>query len=149
MWGPGTRMCVINGTTFCFAVSLLLVSSISKKCVIHTGTPRHIDYAAVLEDLQSIEGVRLAHSLYIWSLTLNKSALAAHLAVGKYRNICLYTWCPEWSENFVGIAYIVTTFLVNLESYLMPTCVLTRSIFCAQILTEYIFRKWLTRHPRC
>ena len=49
-----------------------------------TGTPRHIDYASVLEDLQSIDGVRLAHSLYIWSLTLNKSALAAHLAVGEH-----------------------------------------------------------------
>ena len=47
------------------------------------GTPRNIDYADVLNDLSSIEGVRLAHSLYIWSLTLNKSALAAHLAVGK------------------------------------------------------------------
>jgi len=47
------------------------------------GTPRNIDYAAILKDLSSIEGVQLAHSLYIWSLTLNKSALAVHLAVGK------------------------------------------------------------------
>ena len=52
--------------------------------VVSTGTPRHIDYAAVLDDLQSINGVRLAHSLYIWSLTLNKSALAVHLAVGEH-----------------------------------------------------------------
>ena len=32
--------------------------------------------------LESIEGVIAAHSLHIWSLTVNKAALAVHLAIG-------------------------------------------------------------------
>ena len=35
--------------------------------------------------LESIEGVVAAHSLHIWSLTVNKAALAVHLAVSKYK----------------------------------------------------------------
>lgn len=34
--------------------------------------------------LESIEGVVAAHSLHIWSLTVNKAALAVHLAIGQY-----------------------------------------------------------------
>ena len=74
----------VSSHMFCFSIV------VSLWIIAHTGTPRHISYAAVLKDLQSIEGVRLAHSLYIWSLTLNKSALAAHLAVGKYLSIKVF-----------------------------------------------------------
>ena len=49
----------------------------------YTATPKHIDYEKVKRDLSSIPGVRTAHSLHIWSLTLNKTALAAHLVLGK------------------------------------------------------------------
>ena len=34
--------------------------------------------------LENIEGVVSAHSLHIWSLTVNKAALAVHLAIGWY-----------------------------------------------------------------
>lgn len=34
--------------------------------------------------LEGIQGVIAAHSLHIWSLTVNKAALAVHLAVGMY-----------------------------------------------------------------
>ena len=46
------------------------------------GTPKHINYEKVKRDLISVPGVRNAHSLHIWSLTLNKTALAAHLVLG-------------------------------------------------------------------
>ena len=53
-------------------------------CCVHvTGTPKHVDYEKVKRDLISVPGVRNAHSLHIWSLTLNKTALAAHLVLGK------------------------------------------------------------------
>ena len=51
--------------------------------VISTGTPRHINYESVLRDLNGVEGVKLAHNLHIWSLTMSKTAAAAHLALGK------------------------------------------------------------------
>ena len=47
------------------------------------GTPKHIDYEELKEELEGIEGVRKAHSLHIWSLTLNRTALAAHLVISK------------------------------------------------------------------
>ena len=48
----------------------------------HAGTPKHIDYEELKENLMKVEGVRSAHSLYIWSLTLNRIALSAHLVLG-------------------------------------------------------------------
>lgn len=50
--------------------------------VLMEGSPRHLDYSAVLNALQSVEGVRLAHSLQLWSLSLSQSAATVHLAVG-------------------------------------------------------------------
>ena len=49
----------------------------------YIGTPKHIDYKELKEELEEIDGVRKAHSLHIWSLTLNWTALAAHLVIGK------------------------------------------------------------------
>lgn len=46
------------------------------------GTPKNINYNAVKASLEGVQGVIAAHSLHIWSLTLNKAALAVHLAVG-------------------------------------------------------------------
>ena len=47
-----------------------------------TGTPKNINYNNVKMSLENIEGVVAAHSLHIWSLTVNKAALAVHLAIG-------------------------------------------------------------------
>ena len=51
--------------------------------MLNAGTPKHINYEAVKADLAGIEGVKHAHSLQIWSLTLNRTALAVHLALGE------------------------------------------------------------------
>ena len=58
-----------------------LTSSLSPSCSL-TAAPRHVNYADVKRDLQGIPGVKHAHSLHIWSLTLSRTALAAHLALG-------------------------------------------------------------------
>ena len=50
------------------------------------GTPKDIKYNNVKVSLEGIEGVVAAHSLHIWSLTVNKAALAVHLAIGVYVN---------------------------------------------------------------
>jgi zinc transporter 2 len=47
------------------------------------GTPRHIDYAKLSGDLSAIEGVRAVHSLHVWSLNMDKTALSVHLAIGE------------------------------------------------------------------
>ncbi|KAF4526080.1 hypothetical protein B566_EDAN007573 [Ephemera danica] len=49
--------------------------------VLMEGAPRHIDYSTVMTALQGLEGVRSAHSLQLWSLSLSQTAAIAHLAV--------------------------------------------------------------------
>ena len=48
-----------------------------------SGTPRGLDFKAVMNDLQDIREVKMVHNLHIWSLTMGKPALSVHLAVGK------------------------------------------------------------------
>ena len=45
------------------------------------GAPRNIDTEAVEKDLRDLKDVAHAHNIHIWSLTVNKAAIAAHLAI--------------------------------------------------------------------
>ena len=53
--------------------------------VLMEGTPKYLDYTDVMETFLQINGVVRVHNLRIWALSINKVALAAHLAVGMYR----------------------------------------------------------------
>jgi Co/Zn/Cd efflux system component len=46
--------------------------------------PKDIDFLEVQKVLNEIQGVLKVHNLRIWSLSLDKTALAAHLAIGLY-----------------------------------------------------------------
>ena len=46
------------------------------------GKPRGIDFLEVQRTLFNIPGVIKVHNLRIWSLSLDKTALSAHLAIG-------------------------------------------------------------------
>eukprot|EP00744_Colponema_vietnamica_P007065 GILI01010202.1.p1 GENE.GILI01010202.1~~GILI01010202.1.p1 ORF type:complete len:547 (-),score=138.80 GILI01010202.1:255-1895(-) len=68
--------------TFLFSILVLLTTwgiiqdSIR---VLMEGTPRGIDPAAVLEELRAVPGVDDVHDLHIWSLSIGKPALSAHI----------------------------------------------------------------------
>ena len=47
-----------------------------------TGIPHDINYTMMEEDLKELTGVTALHNLHVWSLTLDKTALAVHLAIG-------------------------------------------------------------------
>ncbi|XP_049285460.1 zinc transporter 2-like [Anopheles funestus] len=49
--------------------------------VLMEGTPKYLDYTEVMQTFLQIEGVVRVHNLRIWALSINKIALAAHLAV--------------------------------------------------------------------
>ena len=66
-------MCVHACMCVCVCVCLFVCVCI--------GTPKHLDYEEVKNDLNAVEGVKQAHSLHIWSITLNRTALSAHLAL--------------------------------------------------------------------
>ncbi|XP_020611499.1 zinc transporter 2-like [Orbicella faveolata] len=70
--------------TFLFSLLVLITTLNILKETIHVlmeGTPKDIKYNNVKVSLESIEGVVAAHSLHIWSLTVNKAALSVHLAI--------------------------------------------------------------------
>ncbi|XP_078378655.1 proton-coupled zinc antiporter SLC30A2-like isoform X3 [Oculina patagonica] len=70
--------------TFLFSILVLITTLNILKETIHVlmeGTPKDIKYNHVKLSLESIEGVVAAHSLHIWSLTVNKAALSVHLAI--------------------------------------------------------------------
>ena len=45
--------------------------------------PRDSDFAGISKDLHDIDGVRTVHNINVWALTLDKTVVSAHLAVGK------------------------------------------------------------------
>ncbi|KAL5509444.1 hypothetical protein EMCRGX_G004822 [Ephydatia muelleri] len=70
--------------TFLFSILVLFsTTNILRDAllILMEATPRHVNYEEVKRDLGKVAGVKHAHSLHIWSLTLTRTALAAHLAL--------------------------------------------------------------------
>ncbi|XP_046573373.1 zinc transporter 2-like [Haliotis rubra] len=72
--------------TFLFSL-LVLITTIAvlrdTLLVMMEGVPRDINYDSLKQELCSVEGVEMVHSLHVWSLTIDKNALSVHLAVGE------------------------------------------------------------------
>ena len=70
--------------TFLFSVLVLLTTLRIFRDALHIlmeGSPRGVSYEEVKEDLENINGVKMAHGLHIWCLTLGRIALAVHLVI--------------------------------------------------------------------
>ncbi|CAF0804539.1 unnamed protein product [Didymodactylos carnosus] len=74
---------------FAQSVGVLVAAIVIKFKVrgfLYRTVPHHIDYLDVIEDLLRIPGVRNAHSLHIWSLSMKKAALSVHIVVDSDHN---------------------------------------------------------------
>ncbi|XP_049803203.1 zinc transporter 2 isoform X2 [Schistocerca nitens] len=70
--------------TFLFSALVLMTTfAIIKDTVIvlMEGIPKGIDFASVMNTFLQIDGVVRVHNLRIWALSLDKTALSAHLAI--------------------------------------------------------------------
>ncbi|XP_018912388.1 proton-coupled zinc antiporter SLC30A2 isoform X2 [Bemisia tabaci] len=70
--------------TFLFSVLVLITTFAIIRdtlVVLMEGIPSGVNFADVLNTFLSIEGVMKVHNLRIWALSLDKTALSAHLAV--------------------------------------------------------------------
>jgi len=70
--------------TLLFSVIVLFTTLTIMKDAVHVlmeGVPNDINYKMMEDDLKELSGVVALHNLHVWSLTLDKSALAVHLAV--------------------------------------------------------------------
>lgn len=67
---------IVLGTTITIMKDAILV--------LMEGTPSYLDYSEIMNTFMDITGVVRVHNLRIWQLSINKVALSAHLAIGKY-----------------------------------------------------------------
>eukprot|EP01133_Synstelium_polycarpum_P009104 gene9104-10676_t len=73
-------------TTFIFSIIVLFTTVRLLKqslSVLMEGVPSEIDVAEVQDDLGQLRGVTEVHDLHIWSITIGKPALSAHLTIGE------------------------------------------------------------------
>lgn len=96
---PGLKL-VDPVCTFLFSL-VVLVTTLSvlrdATLVLMEGFPRHLDHTAIVSTLRAIDGVRTVHNLHVWSLTLNKYALAVHLSVGEL----LSKLCGSFADSLI------------------------------------------------
>ncbi|XP_046671669.1 zinc transporter 2 [Homalodisca vitripennis] len=70
--------------TFLFSIIVLCTTMAILRDTLNVlmeGMPRGVDFNDVLNTFLSIDGVQRVHNLRIWALSLDKTALAAHLAI--------------------------------------------------------------------
>lgn len=84
-------------------------------------TPTFLDYTDIMEVFMQVDGVVRVHNLRLWSLSVNKNALSAHLAIGNY--ICFNStfsyvfFCNCFMffalESFIFILHMTPTYTHN------------------------------------
>ncbi|CAF2160077.1 unnamed protein product [Rotaria magnacalcarata] len=70
--------------TFIFSVLVLFTTITIMRDIIFVlmeAVPSNVNYSRVIDDLLHIPGVRNAHSLHIWSLSMQRAALSVHVAI--------------------------------------------------------------------
>lgn len=70
--------------TFIFSVLVLITTITIMRdivLVLMEGVPSHINLSQVIKDIRRIPGVRNAHSLHIWALSMQRTALSVHIAI--------------------------------------------------------------------
>jgi cobalt-zinc-cadmium efflux system protein len=66
------------------------------------GTPSHINVRAVIESLQTVEGVSNVHDLHVWTISSGKEALSAHVTIepGASHRLVLQSLQQRLSSEF-------------------------------------------------
>lgn len=82
--------------TFLFSVLVIITTLAIIKDVMNVlmeGIPKGFEYSQVESTFMQIEGVMKVHNLRIWALSLDKTALSAHLAISKRISTCFIVIC--------------------------------------------------------
>ncbi|KAK7091883.1 proton-coupled zinc antiporter SLC30A2-like isoform X2 [Littorina saxatilis] len=80
-WKMADPICTFLFSVFVLITTITIIRDILM--VLMEGTPRNLNFEEVRDTFLNMEGVRDIHDLRLWSLTMNKTALAVHLAVEK------------------------------------------------------------------
>eukprot|EP00731_Ephydatia_muelleri_P013414 Em0007g724a len=115
--------------------------------VLMEATPRHVNYEEVKRDLGKVAGVKHAHSLHIWSLTLTRTALAAHLALEPGVN---YQDVLDAANAMLKTNHGIEQTTLQVEEYriAMDTCHTCQNVVVKRpSLLENIVRRWGSLAP--
>ncbi|OWF34059.1 probable zinc transporter protein DDB_G0283629 [Mizuhopecten yessoensis] len=70
--------------TFLFSIIVLFTTIFVLRDTLQImmeGVPRDVQYNDIIADLESVPGVKAAHDLIVWALTIDKNAVAIHLTI--------------------------------------------------------------------
>jgi len=111
--------------TFVFSVLVLITTITIMRDIVFVlmeAVPAHVNYTQVIDDLLQLPGVKNAHSLHIWSLSLQRTALSVHIAVDPDRDyLTLLSQVQEMLRHEHSIAR--TTIQIELyDEHVMNSC---------------------------
>ncbi|XP_064597629.1 proton-coupled zinc antiporter SLC30A2-like [Liolophura sinensis] len=80
-WKIADPICTFVFSAFVLVTTITILRDILR--VLMEGTPKGISFSDVKMSFYAIQGVKEVHNLRVWSLTISKTALSAHIAVEK------------------------------------------------------------------
>ncbi|RWS01428.1 zinc transporter 2-like protein [Dinothrombium tinctorium] len=89
--------------------------------------PKTIDYVSVKKSLEDIEGVKMVHSLHIWTLSLEKMVLSVHLAVVENINTDMILHKAEQLLRRSFGIYYTTIQIEKYDALTMTNCMVCQS----------------------
>ncbi|VDM07071.1 unnamed protein product [Wuchereria bancrofti] len=117
--------------TFLFSVIVLFTSVTVIRdifFILMEGTPAHINYGNLQNDLLNINGVRTLHSLHVWSLNMDKTALAVHLAIDEPEKA---TETMQIASRLIRFKHGIHLATIQIEQYetFMLSCKFCKPLF--------------------
>ncbi|VDK79801.1 unnamed protein product [Litomosoides sigmodontis] len=117
--------------TFLFSIIVFITSATVLRdifFILMEGTPAHINYGKLQNDLLGINGVRTLHSLHVWSLNMDKTALAVHLAIDEPEKA---TETMQVASRLIRFKHGIHLATIQIEQYenFMLSCKFCKPLF--------------------
>ncbi|CAF1577539.1 unnamed protein product [Rotaria sp. Silwood1] len=111
--------------TFIFSVLVLITTFTIMYDIVFVlmeAVPSNINYGQIIDDLRHLRGVRNIHSLHIWSLSTQKTALSVHLAIDSDQD---FLTVLNEAQDILRHKHLITRVTIQVEPYeehIMNSC---------------------------
>ncbi|CAF3383334.1 unnamed protein product [Rotaria socialis] len=111
--------------TFVFSILVLITTFTIMRDIIFVlmeGVPSNVNYKDIIDDLHKLPGVQNAHSLHIWSLSMQKAALSVHVAINRDHD---YLQVLHDAQQILRVKHSITQATIQIEPYdeeIMTSC---------------------------
>ncbi|CAF1191149.1 unnamed protein product [Rotaria sordida] len=111
--------------TFIFSIVVAITTFTVMRDIIFVlmeAVPSNVNYTKITDDLHRLSGVRNAHSLHIWSLSMQRTALSVHLAIdNEHDHLTVLNEAQEMLRRQHSITR-VTIQIEPYDEYIMNSC---------------------------